>query len=287
MEFEPRLLAREDLPLLGKRVLLTTPRNYAGLFSKPLIERGARVVILPAFEIWPMGDYRELDQALNRLSGYDWVIFSSQNGVEAFLSRLQSLGGSAEVLGKVKLAALKADTEPFAKTGLKFDLIPPKSTLDGLCEEMARQGIKNGRALVPLPEFCGIDEPLVISDFLEKLKCLGLETHRVPAYCTCRLSDAESVSVEKRLLLGGEVDFVLFTSNAEISNLVALLGDDWPVLNRTVVVCLSKVEAESAAALGIKVAIVVEKSRPTGLVAATVQTIELYLKSREKPAVGP
>lgn len=277
IDFEQRLVPREALPLLGKHVLLTTPRNYAGLFSRPLIERGARVVLMPTIAVWPMSDYRELDRAISSRSDYDWIIFSSQNGIEAFLNRLRAQGLAVKALRGLKLAALRADAAPAEKKGVKFDLVPPRSTLDGIVEELERRGIHRGRALVPVPEFVDIAEPKVLPDFVDKLSCLGLAVHRVPVYRTCRVTEMESIAVEKRLLLGGEIDIVLFTSNAEISSLVSLLGDDWQVLNRTTVACLSYAEEKSAAELGVKVAIVVESTSPVGLPEATVAALEQYL----------
>ena len=279
MEFERRLLPRDELPLLGKHVLLTTPRNYAGLFSKCLIERGAKVVLLPTLEIWPMDDYQELDRAIMNRGDYDWFIFSSQNGIEAFINRLGVMGIGVEDLRGTKLAAFKADALPAQNIGVNFDLIPQKSTLDGIIEEFTRRGINNGRVLVPMPEFDGVAEPRVIPDFIVKLERLGFMVQRVPVYRTCRPGDETSVAIEKGLLLNGKIDFVLFTSNAEIANLVAILGDKWQVLNRTIVTCLSNAEAQSAVELGIEVSIVAEKTRPIGLAPAVVEAMEQYLKA--------
>jgi len=281
MELEHRLFPREELPLLGKRVLLTTPRNYAGLFAKHLIERGARVVLLPTIEIWPMADYRELDRAIASLGDYDWVVFSSQNGIEAFINRLQALGKGIADLGNTKLASFKGDALPAENIGFKFDLIPPKSTLDGIIEEFKKRGIKQGKALVPMPEFEGIDEPVVIPDFIANLERLGFKVHRVPVYRTCFPSKESNIAIENGLLLNGKTDFVLFTSNAEIKNLVTLLGDRWEVLKQTRIACLSNAEAESAAALGIKVSVVAEKTRPIGLPAAVVEAMEKFLKEEK------
>jgi uroporphyrinogen-III synthase len=279
MELEHRLFPREELPLLGKRVLLTTPRNYAGLFAKHLIERGARVVLLPTIEIWPMADYRELDRAIANLGDYDWVIFSSQNGIEAFINRLQALGKGFEDLRGTKLAAFKADASPAESVGFKFSLIPAKSTLDGFIEEFVRMGINQGKALVPMPEFNGIAEPDVIPGFIANLERLGFKVDRVPAYRTSFPTDEASIAIEKGLLINGKIAFVLFTSNAEITNLVAMLGDRWRVLNQTRVACLSNAEAQSATDLGVKVSVVAEKTRPIGLPAAVVEAMEKYLKA--------
>ncbi len=279
-EFEQRLLPREALPLHGKRVLLTTPRNYAGLFSKPLAERGARVVLLPTIEIWPMPDYSDLDAAIREIETYDWVVFSSQNGIEAFLNRLGAAGGDILNLGGVKLAAFKRDAVPAAKVGVTFDLIPPKSTLDGFLEEFTRRGITTGRVLVPMPEIRGMPEPRVIPDFIDGLGGLGFEVRRIAAYQTNRVTDRADGAPELGMLRDGVIDVILFTSNAEIGNLLGLLDDEREVISHCTLACLSYAEAGSATELGLRVDVITESHRPTDLPEATADALEDFFRGK-------
>jgi uroporphyrinogen-III synthase len=280
VDLERRLLPREALPLHGKRVLLTTPRNYAGLFCKPLAERGARVVLLPTIEIWPMPDYTDLDRAIREIETYDWVVFSSQNGIEACCNRLRAAGRDILNLGNVRLAAFKRDAVPAAGAGVKFDLIPPRSTLDGFIEEFTRRGITTGRALVPMPEIRGMPEPRVIPDFIEVLGGLGLEVRRVPAYQTNRVTDRVSGQPEIGMLVGGQIDVVLFTSNAEIGNLLGLLDDGREVVSRCTLACLSYAEAESAVELGLRVDVITESRSSIDLPEATASALEDYFRGK-------
>jgi len=279
-DFERRLLPREALPLHGKRVLLTTPRNYAGLFCKPLAERGARVVLLPTIEIWPMPDYAEMDRAIREIETYDWVVFSSQNGIEAFFDRLAAAGKNRGDLGGVRLAAFKLDAVPAAGAGVTFDLIPPKSTLDGFLEEFTRRGITTGRALVPMPEIQGMPEPRVIPDFTRGLSGLGFEVQRAPAYQTNRVTDRLSGAPEIGMLRSGLIDVVLFTSNAEIGNLLGLLDDGREVISGCILACLSYAEARSATELGLTVDVITESRSLVDLPEATASALEDFFRGQ-------
>ena len=279
-DFERRLLSRDALPLCGKRVLLTTPRNYAGLFCQPLAERGARLALLPTIEIWPMPDYADLDRAIREIENYDWVVFSSQNGIEAFFNRLAAAGKAVNGLGGVKLAAFKRDAVPAAKTGVQFDLIPPKSTLDGFLEEFSRRGITSGRALVPMPEIRGMAEPRVIPDFIGGLSGLGFEVRRVPAYQTNRVTDRETGAPEIGVLKDGLIDVILFTSNAEIGNLLGLLDGGREVISGCTLACLSYAEAKSATELGLRVDVITESQSLVDLPEATATALEDFFRGK-------
>ncbi len=279
-DFERRLLPREALPLDGKRVLLTTPRNYAGLFCKPLAERGARMVLLPTIEIWPLPDYSEMDRAIREIETCDWVVFSSQNGIEAFFDRLAAAGKTIKDLGGVRLAAFKRDAVPAASAGVSFDLIPPRSTLDGFIAEFTRRGVTNGRALVPMPEIRGMPEPRVIPDFIDGLNALGFEVQRVPAYQTNRVTDRKSCAPEIGLLQGGVIDVILCTSNAEIGNLLGLLADGRRVISGCVLACLSHAEARSATELGLTVDVITESRSLVDLPEATACALEDFFRGK-------
>ena len=84
IEFEKTLVRRESLPLFLKRILFTTPRNYAAKLSRLLVLRGALPVWMPTIVIESMPDYHEFDQVIKNLSDYSWIAFTSRNGIEAF-----------------------------------------------------------------------------------------------------------------------------------------------------------------------------------------------------------
>jgi len=116
----PSLVARQDLPLHGKTILFTTPRNYAGKLGGLLIEHGARPVWMPTIVIEPMRDYAEFDRALTERDRYDWFAFTSRNGIEAFFSRLEALGLVAADFAGVKFAAIGNDARALEAGGIEL-----------------------------------------------------------------------------------------------------------------------------------------------------------------------
>src|SRR5207249_3253187 len=96
----------EQRPLHGRRVLVTRPRHQAADLVRRLELLGAVPYVLPAVEIRPLEDWSEVDDRLARLGEYDWLVFTSANGVQAFLSRLRQTGRDLRALGGLKLAAI-------------------------------------------------------------------------------------------------------------------------------------------------------------------------------------
>jgi len=272
IDFEQRLVPKEELPLLGKRILYTTPRNYAGALGKLLLERGARIVWMPTVEIWPMSDYRELDQAIDNLSTYDWVGFTSENGIEAFLNRFFAKGLDQKAIKKTKLAAFKSDAKALEKHGIKADLLPDEQSPKGIIDELKQRGVKGGRILVPVPEVVGVKEPYVVPEFIEQLKGMGMIVYRVAAYTTTAVT--KGIEIEMRMLCNGEIDIVILTSSAEIFSLLKRLNGNKEVLNKATIAYMGKFTAKTGKEVGLNLDIVPEKYTMRDL----VEAMEVYFR---------
>ncbi|MDJ0926959.1 MAG: uroporphyrinogen-III synthase [Gammaproteobacteria bacterium] len=227
------LIARQDLPLYNKTILYTAPRNYAGRLGQLMIERGARPIWMPTIVIEPMADYAEFDAALRNRDDYDWIAFTSRNGIEAFFARVAALGLDAADFSKVKFAAIGNDARALRAGGIEPDLVPATASTKGMVSELAALGETDGKVLAPVPEVVGMEEPLVIPEFLAALEEIGLDTQRVPAYVTARATDGLEIGTD--LLLTGRVDMIAFTSRGEIDGLLLHLGERRDVLDRDVV----------------------------------------------------
>jgi uroporphyrinogen III methyltransferase/synthase len=137
----------ERLPLFGRRIAITRPAAQSGPVLERVLRLGAEPVLLPTIEILPPSDWAPVDDALRRLADFDWLIFTSVNGVDFFLSRLWQAGGDARRLAQTKIAAIGAATgEALARFGLRPDLVPPQFRAESLAEELVRQ-VGSGRVL--------------------------------------------------------------------------------------------------------------------------------------------
>lgn len=256
MSFEKALIAREDLPLYGKRILFCTPRNYGQKLAGLLVKHGALPVWMPTIVIEPMEDYSEFDDAIRNLADYSWISFTSRNGIEAFFNRLEALGLKQEVLSGIKVSALGNDGKVLEEQGIKVDLLPPAASTKGVVEELERRGETSGRILLPVPEVYGMDEPSVIPDYIGLLEAAGMEPHRVPAYATHRVT--EGLEPELELLLNGRLDLIAFSSVGEIDGLLYMLGDRSDVLNERTIACYGPVTANGARQRNLRVDFVAE-----------------------------
>lgn len=272
---ESSLIARADLPLYGKTVLYTTPRNYAGKLGRLLIERGARPVWMPTIYIEPMADYRVFDEVLRERDKYDWIAFTSRNGIDAYLNRMAALGLAPADVAGLQAAAIGNDARLLEQGGIEPALVPPVPSPIGMVRELERRGA-TGTVLVPAPDVIGMEEPRVVPEFIENLEAIGLQTKRVPAYVTAR--ETADLELGTRLLLAGDIDMIAFTSRGEIESLLLHLGDDRSALNdKTVLACFGPITSAGAELRNLRVDVVAEDySRFEGFVAA----MENYYRSR-------
>lgn len=269
------LVDRGTFPLLGKRILLTTPRNYAAPLAEMLVLRGARPVWMPTNEIWPLDDYSELDRAISEADSYAWIAFTSENGIEAFIDRSTAAGLTTSKFRNTRLAAFRWDARLLEMHGFRVDLVPPESSTVGMAAEFNRRGAWSGKVLVPVPEVVGVPEPSVIPLFIQELTAIGLSPHRVPAYKT--VASVENAHVERELLVSGAVDAVVVTSSAEIYSLLAFLGPDRAVLDRVAMAYMGKLILDTARACGLRLDIVQKEYTFRAL----VEAIEDYFRVKK------
>jgi len=271
------LVARQDLPLHGKTILFTLPRNYAGRLGQLLIEHGARPVWMPTIVIEPMADYREFDAAIRNRDQYDWIAFTSRNGIEAFFSRMDALGLEPADFANVKIAAIGNDARALEQGGIKPDLVPAIPSPQGIADELADRG-SSGTVLVPVPDVIWMEEPQVVPDFIAALEEVGLTTQRIPAYVTAKAT--EGLSVGTAMLREGEIDMIAFASRGEVESLLLHLGDERDILDEnTAVACFGPITAAGAVKRNIRVDVVAKDySRFEGF----IEAMEQYFKDQAR-----
>jgi uroporphyrinogen III methyltransferase/synthase len=208
----------EKRPLWGKTVVVTRSREQASRLVEVLAAAGARCLEVPTIEIVPPADFAPLDAALARLPQYDWVIFTSANGVQAFMDRLFVKGLDVRALGGVKIAVIGPATAQALKDySLAAEVVPDTFQAEGLLAVMAPQVSPGTRILLARAE----QAREVLPDGLARL---GAEVEVVPVY---RARPPRSVPPEiAGELKAGRVDLLTFTSSATVRNFAGLVGQE-------------------------------------------------------------
>ncbi len=242
------------LPLYGKRIIVTAPRNYANRLCQQIINQGGLPFLMPTIETCLLEDYADLDIALRRIDEFDWIAFTSRNGIDAFFHRLKFLRVSPSVLKSCQLCAIGKDSERLSDFGVRVDLMPTESSPEGIVAELSKiPDIHEKTVLVPVPEIVGISEPNVIPKFVSDLKKLGMKVTRVPAYTT-RCLDQSIYEIELNLIRQGSIDMIAFSSTAEVESFLKMVNSKRDY-DRCVVACFGPYTAANAKKLGVNVSI--------------------------------
>jgi uroporphyrinogen III methyltransferase/synthase len=244
-------------PLFGKRILLTRPADRTDTLWQPLTELGAECLLQPAIEIAAPEDWRPVDAALARLGEFDWLVFSSVNGVQFLIERLMTLGGDLRKLAGVKLAAIGPGTaDELAKYHLRVDGQPAEVYRAEALAELLSKDARNKKFL--LARASRGREVLA-----ETLRAAGAVVEQVVVY---RSTDVEQPDPEiPAALNGGRIDWTTVTSSAIARSLVRLFGEE---LRKTKIVSISPVTSATLRELGFEPAAEASQYTMEGVVEA-------------------
>lgn len=252
-------------PLFGKTVLVTRARAQASKLTARLESAGAKVIETPAIEIAPPADnYQGLDAAIKDIASYQWIIFTSVNGVTNFFDRLNLAKKDTRALGYAKIAAIgSATAEELARHGVIADVVPAEFRAEGLIEALKGQLPPHAKILLPRAKEAREILP-------EKLQALGAEVQVVTAYQTvCGAIDKEKMV---DLIKNGAIDMVTFTSSSTVKNLVTALADK-DILRQVKLACIGPVTAETLRGFGLEPAVIAKEYTIDGLVEAVKENI--------------
>lgn len=243
-------------PLFGQTIVVTRPPGQTDLLVDRLAELGARVLLQPAITIAPPQSWEAVDLAIRRLDEFDWVVFSSANGVEHFLGRLAALGKDARALGRVRIAAIgPATAEALAAHHLRADAQPEEYRAEALAELLAGQA--KGRRFLLVRASRGREV------LAETLRAAGAIVGQAIAYESRDV--AEPTPEVGALLESGGVDWITVTSSAIARSLVAMFGKR---LQQTKLVAISPLTAGVLADAGYPPAATAAVYTVDGVVAA-------------------
>ncbi len=205
-----RLAWFEQRPLFGKRVLVTRPRHQAGEFVRRLEELGATTLLLPAVEVREPADWGPVDDALGRLATFDWLVFTSVNGVHAFVGRLRRTGRDLRALGGLRLAAIGPSTaDALRGYHLEPDLVPDEFRSEALVAAL-RERVAGRRVLLARADRG--------RELLRDELAAVADVEQVAVYSQTDAADAPPEVLEA--LSSGGVDYVTLTS----PNIARVLG---------------------------------------------------------------
>ena len=247
-------------PLFGKRIVVTRARSQAASLSERLAAAGASVLEMPATRIEQL-DAAPVREAIDRLSAYGWVIFTSQNAVELFWNVLRDASRDARALAAVKIAAVGPATgAALLDHGLAVDVSPSRFVAEGLLDCLRdRADVRDARVLYVAAE--GARETLQ-----EGLEDLGAVVDRLNLYRSS--PDGEGASALREQLLSGQVDLVTFTSASAVNAFASAVGSDAARLAPAAVI--GPVTGTAAKEQGISIVLEASESTIPGLADAVV-----------------
>jgi len=243
-------------PLFGLRVLVTRPRRQAEILCDQLGMFGAEVSVQPVIEISDPPDWASVDRALAELDRYDWLVFSSVNGVAYLLDRLFRSKGDLRALGSIRLAAIGPGTaEELARHHLKADLVPSEYRAESLAAALA--GEASGRQFLLARASRGREV------LAERLRAAGGLVEQIVVYSSSDVEHADpQVAAD---LAAGRIDWITVTSSAIARSLGRLFGND---LHRSKLASISPVTSQVLRELGYEPAAEATEYTMTGLVEA-------------------
>ncbi len=204
----------ERLPLFGRRIVVTRAREQSAALAAPLRRLGARVIELPAIHIGPASDYGPLDRAIEDLPAYDWLIFTSANGVKFFLERLDKSPADLRRL-RARICAIGPVTRDALRAAhLKTDIMAAEYVAEGLLDALSATDVSGARILIA--------RAAVARDVLpQTLRARGAAVDVVEAYRTSAPDDLPARAAEA---LAAKPQFITFTSTSTVENLLSAVS---------------------------------------------------------------
>jgi uroporphyrinogen III methyltransferase/synthase len=261
----------ETMPLFGRRIVVTRAREQASDFLADLSALGADCIEFPTIEIVPPETWAPLDRSIEALETYQWVLFTSVNGVRYFFERLEAQGRDVRDLKGIRVGAIgPATAAAVQEGGIRPDLVPPEYRAESVVGALREEKVAGLKIL--LPRAARAREILP-----QELTRMGASVDVVPAYRTVKPDhDTERV---RTMLSKGEIHMVTFTSSSTVLNFADMFGRDkdrlvdW--MQNVTVACIGPITAETAKKTGFPVTLV----PPEYTIRSLTQTIVRHFSS--------
>jgi len=261
----------EDRPLLGKKIVVTRARAQASDLVELLSELGAECLECPTIKIEPPADYTLLDRAIKNLSTYDWVIFTSVNGVAFFFERLFAAGKDVRAFNNLQTATIGPATEKkLFDFGLNSDIVPDSYRAESVVKAFGSMDINANKILLPRAEEARPILPI-------ELTKMGAEVDEIPVYRTVAVDDDGDQLIKQ--LEGQSIDMITFTSSSTVKNFRALIPSKKfkTLLKGVIIASIGPITSDTANELGFEVHITAESYTIPGLCEAI---LHYYAKNK-------
>ena len=267
------LVAKSQLPLFGKRIVVGRTRTQAGTLSAALRARGAEVLEIPFIEIRRPPSLEPLDEALRRYAEYAWLILTSVNGVNVLAERLDAIGLTPDRLSHLKIAAIgPATAQAIQRQGLKVAVVPDEYVAEAVVENLKTQ-VKGKRVLLVRAKVARDVIPTELSKAGAAVDVREAYETVTPPESRDRLRAALKNSSERP-------HAITFTSSSTARSFVELIGAEFAysgMLDGVQLASIGPITTATLEELSLPVAIRAKAYTIPGLVEAIV---EYYFTSR-------
>ncbi|MEP7289991.1 MAG: uroporphyrinogen-III synthase [Chloroflexota bacterium] len=260
-------MTRITHPLVGKRIVITRPAAQSSALVEMLREVGAIPLMFPTIQIAPIPDNEGLDSALKQVRDYEWVIFTSVNGVKIALDRMAALGLLRSAFDSCQIAVIGPATAAALSTyGLHAALQPDKYVAEAIVESLIALGSMAGK------RFLLLRADIARATLREQLVAYGAIVDEIPVYQTVRGNPDPAAYADLR----AGVDVLTFTSSSTVRYFFELLGSEALTIAReATIACIGPITAHTARDLGLHVDLVADDYTIPGLVAALEEKLQL------------
>ena len=227
----------DNKPLFGKTVLVTRAREQASALTFKLENLGAKCIEAPVIKIVEPESYVDLDNGIENIADYQWLIFTSANGVEYFFNRLQNQGKDSRAI-KAKVVAIGVATAKALRAqGIIADIVPVEFVAEGIVDAI-KDMIKSGdKVLIPRAKVAREVLP-------QKLRDLGAVVDVATAYQTV-IGDVDKAEIIAKIE-NHEIDLITFTSSSTVTNLIDMLGSEAKkLINSCKTACIGPITAKT------------------------------------------
>jgi uroporphyrinogen III methyltransferase / synthase len=269
----------ESRPLMGRSIVVTRSREQASDLVKRLSDLGAECLECPTITVVPPDDLKPLDMAIENLSSYDWLMFTSVNGVNFFFNRLFEKNKDVRALNHVRTAVVgPATAKRLFDFGFQSDIVPESYKAESVVEAFAREDIVGKKILLPRAK----EARQVLPQELTKM---GAVVDDVTAYCNQAVKDSADIVLKR--LKERTIDMITFTSSSTVKNFRALLPSEGldNLIQGITIACIGPITADTARNLGFDVHTAAESYTIAGLCDAIQEyyrkkNVNTYTQSR-------